>query len=785
LAQLSTTRWVWMPMLRALKAAKRGGIEAPSVEARVAGRFYAPSECALHDASGLIDGVGKATVSAAMLQLAAASGVRVLDRYYRGAALKALTSVGIAAAPTTRHYLAVLDAAASGSHPHAPAVTAAMRILCNWAYDDSASHTDEEDEEDEAEVEEEEAARTPAASPAATSRAALLLAELAGHAVFPNAAGEWTTPEELRFLDDTAPSGRLATVSGGTMLHTMSEGAMASAATVRVPEGAVIKDLEASLRRFYTGLLRIPLLSDAARESCAVVDAGASLPAESSRALRIAAFVLQRWSVAALEPAARVALHHALQRTRVVQCASVSPELRLLSGGATGSATQLPPEPIAGAALSFFLDSQSEGRPILYAARSQATQTARATTLAAQLGKLLPRSSAHQGTSLVQTALGKSVPGWTWAFTVLRYDAFCDQEGLPPRPDDEPSPWLSDGAVEEVRVGGGAVEGAGDEPALLLASAMGRPSAFPQAGDGPLAAEIDAAAAAAVLHAAIEALRNQTPRKPGAARVTGFGGSSGGAFGSAPVAGPGGIGGVPGRGGGGGGAALSFGTFSPDEKDRGSSNMGGGGGGGGTRSVGSFRADADDADSQQPCPGGAASCPAAEGPFWKVSEQAVGSASWELLELAAPADRPAAELAALLSALPLDEDDTGVAAAVGRAGEAYVTQLLTALPEYAGARIRWHNMLAESGLPFDIDIVCSSGERTFVEVKTTTAARHFFDVSLAELEHARRHGDRYHIYRVFPAAAGELRLAVARICDPLTALTHGDARLLFLTAPLL
>jgi hypothetical protein len=92
-------------------------------------------------------------------------------------------------------------------------------------------------------------------------------------------------------------------------------------------------------------------------------------------------------------------------------------------------------------------------------------------------------------------------------------------------------------------------------------------------------------------------------------------------------------------------------------------------------------------------------------------------------------------------------------------------------------------MAAESGLPFDIDIVGSGGERTFVEVKATTAARNFFDVSLAELEHARRHGERYHIYRVFSAADGEPRLAVARICDPLAALTHGDERLLFLAAP--
>ena len=789
LAQLATTRWIWVPLLRGLKPAKRGGVEPPAAEARVAGRFYTPSECALHDTSGLIDGVGKATISPEMLQLAAASGVRVLDRYYRGGTLKALTSVGIAAVPTTCHYLAVLDAASSGSHTHTHAITAAMRILCNWAYDDSPSRVDDEDASDveaEEEEEEEKEARAQAASPAATSRAAQLLADLAGHAVFPNAAGEWTTPEELRFLDDTAPTGRLATVSGGSMLHTLSDSVMASAATLRLPEGAIIKDLEASLRRFYTELLRIPLLSAAARESCTVAAAGASLPAESSRPLRIAALVLQRWSVTALEPAARVALQSALQRTQVVHCAAVSPELRLLSGGATGSAAQLPPEPIAASTLSFFLDCErDEGRPILYAVHSPATQTARATTLAAQLGKLLPRS-AHQAISLVQTALGKSVPGWTWEFAVFRYNAFCDQEGLPPRPDDELSPWLSDSAAEEVRVGGGAAEGAGDAPALLLASAIAHRSAPPQAGGGPPAA-IEAPAAAAVLHKAIEMLRARVPSKAGSSRATSFGGGLGGLGGLGGFAGAGATGSsIGGPGGGGGGlAALSFGTFQPVETSCGSGEGPGGGGGGGIGGPLSFGSSRADVDLQRLGPDGNAPLPAAEGPFWRVSEQAVNSgASWELLELASTANDPSAELASLLSVLPLDDDESGVAAAVGRAGEAYVTQLLTTLPEYAGARVCWLNMHAESGLPYDIDIVSSGGEHTFVEVKATTAARNFFDVSVAELEHASRHGERYHIYRVFPVGGSEPRLAVARICNPLAALTHGDARLLYLTVSL-
>jgi hypothetical protein len=153
--------------------------------------------------------------------------------------------------------------------------------------------------------------------------------------------------------------------------------------------------------------------------------------------------------------------------------------------------------------------------------------------------------------------------------------------------------------------------------------------------------------------------------------------------------------------------------------------------------------------------------------------------SWELLELPS-ADRSSAELAALLTSLPLGEDDT--AAAVGYAGEAFVARLLTQLPEYAGARIRWHNMDAESGLPYDIDVSSSGGELTYVEVKTTTVTRGFFDVSLAELEYARRHGERFHIYRVFPSAVGAAasQLAVSRICDPVAALTRGDARLVFL-----
>ena len=743
------------------------------MEERIAGRFYAPSECVLKDASGLIDGVGKETISPEMLQLAAASGIRVLDRFYRtSAAQKTLASLGIAAAPAICHYRAVLDAAASGSHSHTHAVTAAMRILCNWAYVDSDIHSDDEEEErGEANDGHEDKADSRGASTTATSRATLLLADLAGHAVFPNAAGGWTTPEELRFLDDTAPCGRLPTVSG-SILHAISDAALATAATMRLPEGAIIKDVEANLRRFYVDCLHIPLLSAAAHESCNVVGAKPPLPAESNRLIRIAALVLQRWSSVALEDAARAGLCKALQQMQVIQCEAIMPEMRLVSTGATGSATQLPPEPIAASSpVSFFLGLEPSEGPRLYMAHVSSTQTSRSTALAAQLGKLLLPQSAHQAISLLQSAFGKSVPGWSWDFARLRYDAFCDQEDLPPRPDGEVSPWLSEGA-REVRTGGhDAADGSADLPARLLASAIARSGGAASADDELTRIDIDAASAAAVLQTAIEALRARAPAKTGS-KATGFGGAVYFSSAQLPSAGSSSVGtGAIGGGIGGRGAEIAFGSFAP--------------GGNPARVPGFSSEQRDDHGMDSPLQHPRhSSLPGADGPCWTLSKQAAsGIAPWELLQLA-PGHTQTAQLASLLSMLP-HEDDSSIAAAVGRAGEAYVAQLLETLPGYAAARIFWHNRVKETGLPFDIDVRIGD-EHIFVEVKTSTTARDFFHMSLAELEHARRHCKHYHIYRVFPAAeagGSEPRLIVARICDPVSVLMQGDAKLLFLATP--
>jgi hypothetical protein len=776
LAHLATTRWVWVPLLQGLKENKRGGLVAPTIEERIMGRFYTPSECVLDDMSWLIDGVGKDTISPEMMRLAAASGVRVLNRFYRDAAAReTLASLGIPATPATCHYLAVLDAAASGSHMHTHSVTAAMRVLCNWAYADSDAHSDDEGEE---RADEDKAGSSETPGKSSTSRVALVLADLAGHAVFPNAAGGWTTPEELRFVDDTAPCGRLPTICG-SMLHAISDAALATAATTRLPEGAIIKEVEANLRRFYVDGLRIPLLSTAARETCTVVGAGPPLPAESNRLIRIAALVLQRWSLNALEAAARETLYKALQQMQVIQCETITPEMRLASMGATGAATQLPPEPIiTSSPVGFFLnvDSESDAKPHLYVANVSSTQTSRSAALAAQLGKLLLSQSANKAIALLQTAFGKNVPGLPWDFASQLYDAFCTEEGLPPRPDSELTPWLSEGA-KEVRIGGkNASEDSSDLPARLLANAIERNNGVTD-DDELTSIDIDAPSASAVLQTAIDSLRARATTKTDA-KATGFGGGGYPSTSPRPSADSSGMFGTGfgGGGGSGGGGGIRFSSFPPVPHDLGS---------GGERSgdlTPSSHAAGKDLSLQHTRP---ASLSAVDGPSFELSDQAAaGRASWEVLQLA-PGHTQSAQLASLLSMLPRNQDDSGMAAAVGRAGEAYVAQLLVTLPQYAGARICWHNRVKETGLPFDIDVRMGD-ERTFVEVKTSTTVRDFFDVSLAELEHARRHSKHYHIYRVFPAAeaeGSEPRLVVARIADPVNMLTQGDARLLFLATP--
>lgn len=705
-------RWMWVPHFSSLAPNKRGGLEPRPSHVAVAGAFYSSAEVALHDASGLIDGT-KATVTAAMVRIAAASRVRILDRFYRSST-GVLEALGVPAAPRASHYKAVLLECSNGRHDATAAVTAALRVICNFAYDDDAVVYSDDEEGDAADLE-----RAP--------RVVKLLAELAGAAVFPTAAGGWAAPEELRFVDDTVPPGRLFTPSGGARLHVLSSATLAAAATLRAPAGAIIKDLEAILRRFYCTQLRLPLLSSAAREECDVADAldsflsaGAPLPP-----LCAAAAALQRWSAEALEGPAREALRDALCSIRVTPVAELSPFLLLSGSGVTGDAPPLSPERILrpAGALSVFLAAH-KAPPLLYVtvlAWSAATAATVAADWAAQLEKILPRGCGPHAAALLRALLAQR-GAWRHANAAAAADAACDAAGVALLPVGE-APWLSADFAAHA-----------EEPDESCVSPAARLHAAAAAGeDDEEEAESSGAAphsgqqARAVLGAAMAAAADLSAR-----RKTIGGGGRGGASGT---------------------------------------SMAGGGSGHGFR-------DASSADALLPLPWSAMERDAAR----RAAAQVM---TWESVQ--EPSSEAAAgALSAALSALPGGE--TSVAAmALGRAGEAFVAALLAAAPEFSRSRVTWVNENAETGRPYDIMVTpvdgAGDGGVLYVEVKTTSgsdAERPFVHLSLAELDWARRHGPAYLLYRICAPARG-LPPTVSRMSDPAGALASGRASLLLHT----
>jgi len=169
----------------------------------------------------------------------------------------------------------------------------------------------------------------------------------------------------------------------------------------------------------------------------------------------------------------------------------------------------------------------------------------------------------------------------------------------------------------------------------------------------------------------------------------------------------------------------------------GSGGSGGVGGSGGTESVGSINRGARDVESV----GAAAEFP-----------DRVNVDAWEALDV-----QPAV-VEGLLSSSSAEQQSTG------RWGEKFVASLLRTT--LASAEVTWVNEEEERGLPYDILIserMASSGwcRESFVEVKATTSAdKALFQMSVEELEFARKQGAAYSLYRVFSAcgAGGDVRV---------------------------
>ena len=93
------------------------------------------------------------------------------------------------------------------------------------------------------------------------------------------------------------------------------------------------------------------------------------------------------------------------------------------------------------------------------------------------------------------------------------------------------------------------------------------------------------------------------------------------------------------------------------------------------------------------------------------------------------------------------------------------------------------NAEEEAGLPYDIEIRSTLADgptevRCYVEVKTTVSQdKPLFELSLAEIDKARREGDRYAIYRVF--GAGSESVSMASLHNPARHLSSGGGLTLY------
>jgi hypothetical protein len=121
----------------------------------------------------------------------------------------------------------------------------------------------------------------------------------------------------------------------------------------------------------------------------------------------------------------------------------------------------------------------------------------------------------------------------------------------------------------------------------------------------------------------------------------------------------------------------------------------------------------------------------------------------------------------------------------GRWGEQLVAGHLR--KTLASAEVKWVNEEEERWQPYDIIVTehgGASGSRnvSYVEVKATTSAdKPLFEISIAELEFALKHGAAYSLYRVFNANSEHVH--VLKLHNVARSLTNGGLVLFAGAAP--
>lgn len=102
---------------------------------------------------------------------------------------------------------------------------------------------------------------------------------------------------------------------------------------------------------------------------------------------------------------------------------------------------------------------------------------------------------------------------------------------------------------------------------------------------------------------------------------------------------------------------------------------------------------------------------------------------------------------------------------IGRWGEMLVFDYLLKQKEFHSEiyDVIWVNDVAESGKPYDFEVICTTEDEAFtlyVEVKATCSSKkEVFEISSNEVKFASEQGERYHIYRIFNAGnTGQVQL---------------------------
>ena len=288
-------------------------------------------------------------------------------------------------------------------------VTAAMRLLCNFVYEEvwAQARRDREDEDEESNATD---------SAEAVSKAAYveeLRSQLDAGPCLPASDGSWVKLSDLAFYDDTdheASNGRISTTLG--LKQHLPAAVKRVCPLTRLPDGAYVKDHKEQLQRLFCHLLGLKTLSTrgVVFERCERLDsvgapaAAGVMCSQLPPLLLVATVALQRKTAGFLSQAVRDALRERLRSLRAEQCPGLRPLLCFAlpatwKGGGEGSVLKAIEEPmilpqnptvvegshdVAGSGCGVFLETHDAQWTLLHRA-GRRLQRADAPLLARQL----------------------------------------------------------------------------------------------------------------------------------------------------------------------------------------------------------------------------------------------------------------------------------------------------------------------------------------------------------------------------------------------------------------